>query len=513
MGTLLTSPDFWVGAVVLLAYQFAKFSELNAVDPSLAARAGVIPNLRASDFAGRTSFFSAMIVYLAATFAVFLLACSISPAILRGWAVISGTAGAHDELVESAPYPIYIAALYMGLTQPAIPGFSKISNVQRDIFHYWIGVPKRVLGTSDFFTNQILARDGSASGLRAVIGKLTSDAWISKIDLYADTVFYKEQLKRLKLDDQAELAQAAGGSVRELRRTLDQLVYAAAIATVRESGGRALARLSVDLDVAMPKGPPGLRGVAAGAVLAAVGLVFLWFALPMASGLVGPQSSTTFWPRDTTSSGNYLMSQTVPLLIAVGLVLYMRRPADPAALPSGWFDGLAGAFERNLGPLLWAFAVVVVYDYLQLLSQYVAQLDDPPDEPLALLASWAPYHILHAMISVSACFLLLVFMDTRPGARGGRLVPAAAMVVVISAAAAFYALARLRFQYGWPVAEHLDYVVLMVVLNVAAALLGLLAGLAVTRQLAALPKTSPEARTEAAAGPVVVPLANVPSRT
>jgi hypothetical protein len=165
-------------------------------------------------------------------------------------------------------------------------------------------VPKRVLGTSDFFTNQILARDGGASGLRAVIEKLASDAWIRKIDPYADTLFYREQLKRLKLDDHAELAQAAGGSARELRRTLDQLVYAAAIATVRESGGRALKRLSVDLDVAMPGTTEGLRGVAVGAALAAVGLVFLWFALPLASGLVGPQTSAVFWPRTPTSAGS-----------------------------------------------------------------------------------------------------------------------------------------------------------------------------------------------------------------
>jgi hypothetical protein len=206
------------------------------------------------------------------------------------------------------------------------------------------------------------------------------------------------------------------------------------------------------------------------------------------------------------------MSQTVPLLIAVGLVLYMRRPADPAVLPSGWFDGLAGAFERNLGPLLWAFAAVLVFDYLQLLSEYAARPERAPAEPVAFLAGWAPYHILHAMISVSACFLLLVFMDTRPGARGGRLVPAAAMVGVVSVAAAFYALARLSFQFQLPAAENLDYVVLVIVLNVAAALLGLLAGLAAARQLTAVPVATAEVR-EAAAGATVVPMPNLQSGT
>jgi hypothetical protein len=154
MSELIASAEFWFGAVVLCAYQIARFSELSAVDPALSARSALIPNLRASDFAGRFTFVATLSLFLAASFAVYLGLCALSPTVLHGWARVSGAAPTADleEFIRSVPYPLYIAAAFMGLTQPAIPVLSKFGDMQRNLFHAWMGVPRRVVDTSSFLS-------------------------------------------------------------------------------------------------------------------------------------------------------------------------------------------------------------------------------------------------------------------------------------------------------------------------------------------------------------------------
>ena len=62
---------------------------------------------------------------------------------------------------------------------------------------------------------------------------------IQRIDVYADADFYRSYIARLKLDDQAELLE---GTRRELKLLTRQLVDAASLATVRESGMTGLSR-------------------------------------------------------------------------------------------------------------------------------------------------------------------------------------------------------------------------------------------------------------------------------
>jgi len=190
MSSLLLSTEFWFGAAVLGAYHFAKFSELSSLDPDVAARSAQIPNLRAIDFAGKLAYCSALAAFLAVTFLTYLVLCSISPTILLGWAQVSGAKLDTDltKFIDSVHYPLYIAAAFIGFTQPGIPVLSQIGNAQRNAFHAWMGVPTRVMNTSGWFSNQIFTRSPGAKQLAKEIQMLLSDGWIQRIDtLYAVT--------------------------------------------------------------------------------------------------------------------------------------------------------------------------------------------------------------------------------------------------------------------------------------------------------------------------------------
>ena len=79
MSDLFLSTEFWFGAAVLGAYQFAKFSELSSLDPEFAARSAPIPNLRAIDFAGKVTYCATLVAFLAATLLIYFVLCKVSP--------------------------------------------------------------------------------------------------------------------------------------------------------------------------------------------------------------------------------------------------------------------------------------------------------------------------------------------------------------------------------------------------------------------------------------------------
>lgn len=239
MFALFNSTEFWFGLVVLSAYQCGKFRELNLVDPSVTERSSVIPNLRASDFAGKNAYVSSLIVFLLATFVGYTLLCAASPTVLRGWFEVTKSPVNTADFVNKVPYPLYIAAAFMGLTQSAIPGFAALGDFQKNFFHFWIGVPRKVIDTAATFSEEIIAKtEDNKEQLYMVIRQLLSARWKAKIDKYADLVFYEYQIRRMKLDETDVLDDIKSGSTRELQHIIEQLVYAAAIAAVRETRSR-----------------------------------------------------------------------------------------------------------------------------------------------------------------------------------------------------------------------------------------------------------------------------------
>ena len=414
------STEFWFGAAVLGAYQFAKFSELSSQDPEFAARSAHIPNLRAIDFAGKSTYCATLVAFLAATFLIYFVLCKISPTILLGWAQVSGASPNEDleNFVDSVNYPLYIAAAYIGFTQPGIPLLSNIGNVQRNLFHAWMGVPTRVMSTSSFFANQIFTRSPDTKQLAKELQVLISDAWVERIDAYADAEFYRTHLARLKLDDEAELLK---GTRRELKILTRQLVDVASLATVRESGVASLARLAGDLRVSMISNPGWPKAFLAGGTLFFIGMTFLWNLIPAfdrpAAQFLSAGAKHDFWPNNLEFSGQYLISQAGPIFLATGVALatwvsaFGRAQATvdkPRPVP-----GIAAHFSRYAG--LFAFTVIgiVLFDVFQAFFDYGAYKSGKTSDFLTFIQLNLPFYLLHSFISLFVCFVLLLYMDDR----------------------------------------------------------------------------------------------------
>ncbi len=496
MSDQFLSTEFLFGAAVLVAYQFAKFSELNSLDPDFAARSASIPNLRAIDFAGKLTYFATLVAFLIATLLIYFVLCRVSPTILLGWAQVSGASPNEDlkNFLGSVNYPLYIAAAYIGFTQPGIPLLSSIGNVQRNLFHAWMGVPTRVMSASSFFANQIFTRSPDNRRLAKELQVLISDAWVQRIDAYADADFYRAYLTRLKLDDEAELMK---GTRRELKILTRQLVDVASLATVRESGVASLGRLADDLGVSMITNYGWAKAFLAGGTLFFIGMTFLWNLIPAfdrpAALILSPGAKYDFWPSSLAFSGQYLMSQAGPIFLATGVALatwtsaFGRAKATvnkPQAVP-----GLAAHFSRYAGLFAVTVIGIVFFDVFQAFFDYGAYRNGTTSDFLSFVQLNLPFYLLHSFISLFVCFMLLLYMDDQAQPGNWRTASTISMLVVgVAFASLFYAAAQVQHKFQIPFGPNgADLAVLMVVINVSAALMAFACAALCKRQTVASP--------------------------
>lgn len=492
MSDLLLSTEFWFGAAVLGAYQFAKFSELSSLDPEFAARSAPIPNLRAIDFAGKLTYSATLAAFLAATLITYFVLCKISPTILLGWAQVSGASPSEDlrTFVDSVNYPLYIAAAYIGFTQPGIPFLSNVGNVQRNVFHAWMGVPTRVMSASSFFANQIFTRSPDTKHLAKELQVLISDPWVQRIDAYADTEFYRVHLARLKLDDEAELLK---GTRRELKILTRQLVDVASLATVRESGVASLARLAADLRVSVIPNPGWPKAFLAGGTLFFIGMTFLWNLIPVFDGLAARFLSAgakyDFWPNSLEFSGQYLISQAGPVFLATGVALaawvsaFGRAQIAAVDTPQP-AAGIAAHFSRYAG--LFAFTVIgiVLFDVFQAFFDYGAYKTGTTSDFVTFIQVNLPFYLLHSFISLFVCFVLLRYMDDGTGQMRWKTTSTISLLVAgVALASLFYAAAQVQHKFHVPFGLNgADLAVLMVVINISAALMAFVCAALCKRQ-------------------------------
>jgi hypothetical protein len=517
MPDLLVTAEFWFGAAMLGAYQFAKFSELSSLDPELAARNAAIPNLRAIDFAGRLTYCAALAAFLAATFIAYFVLCNVSPTILIGWAHVSG-ATPGDELEKfagSVNYPLYIAAAFIGLTQPGIPWLASVGNVQRNFFHAWMGVPRRVMSASSSFYNQILTRSPARNQMAREVQALIGDEWVSRLDAYADSDFYRAQLARLKLDDEAEVKELLRGSRRELKNLIRQLVDIATLATVREGGAASIRRLADDLRVSLPWTPGWSQAFFSGGVLFLIGMTVLWNLIPMLDGAaqaLSAGSTFDFWPSDLKFSGQYLVSQALPIFLATGLTLgiwlgvFQRQEGRSGTTP-GPIAEITAHFHRYAGLLAAIVIGVVLFDVLQAFFDYGFYRNGQRTGFWAFIQANLPFYLLHSFISLVVSFWVLLYMDendehVRCGTRNVLLL----LIPGVAAASFFYAAARVQYQFGPFGPNGLDLAVLLAAINMAAAGLAFASATLCKRQTRAPGASANASAPIQAPNPAIVPV-------
>ena len=522
MFEILSSADFWFGAAVIGAYQFAKFREISIADPDLAARQAHIPNLQARDFAGRPTFFLALGAFLAAIFVTYFVLCSVSPAILEGLAKMSGATESSDldQFVDSVHYPLYIAAAFIGFTQPGIPFLSNIGNVQRDLFHTWIGVPRRVMTTSTFFANQLLARSADSNALGKQIRPLVSDGWLERIDDYADTDFYRAQLARLKLDDEAEIEEALKGSQRELKSLTRQLVDIAAVACVREGGMGSLSRLADDLGVATEDDPDLAKAFLAGGILFLIGMTLLWNVIPLFDGVAARflgAEEFDLWPHNLNFSGQYLISQAGPIFFAstaataAWLSAFRRSRSHGGRIQSP--PSLVAHFSRYAGLFAWIVIGIVVFDLFQAFFDYGFYKKGAASGFWIFIPANLPFYLLHSFISLFVCFVILLHLDEEAEQQSWRALSMLAFLALGAGIfSVLYTAARIQFSFEKEFGAYgLDMAVLIAAINISAAMLAFtIAGLC-KRQAEASRIGRPHIGVDQVAGEIVAPAAR-PSR-
>ncbi len=241
----------YVGAFLLAVFQAAKFRELDTTDPTTARLISFLPSATAKDFAGRSTYYVSLAFFIVISLSLYYIVCQISPNVLRG-AVRQTTGITLADNFAGSTYPLYVAALFMGLTQPVIPGLARASNSLRNFFHDRIEVPRRVIDLTANLSTVIEKRSNSGRTTAATRKKLanevkalTDHAWLMQLQSCGDLNFYKEQLRKIKLSDPATVAVTLkDSSVKDLREFIDQLVLFNLIAVIRKSGPQHLGQIA-----------------------------------------------------------------------------------------------------------------------------------------------------------------------------------------------------------------------------------------------------------------------------
>src|SRR5262249_48265091 len=130
MWATLQDQSFLLGAVLVTLVHATKFGELNLGNPVTGRYLALLPGAKVRDFVGPYAYHVALFAFLSVSLIAYYLVCQISPDILKGAAKLFGVPDA-EKTIQEVPYPLYIAALFIGLTQPVVPVFSRFGEVQR----------------------------------------------------------------------------------------------------------------------------------------------------------------------------------------------------------------------------------------------------------------------------------------------------------------------------------------------------------------------------------------------
>jgi hypothetical protein len=220
----------------------------------------------------------------------------------------------------------------------------------------------------------------------------------------------------------------------------------------------------------------------AGGTLFFIGMTFLWNLIPVFDGpaarFLSAGAKHDFWPNNLSFSGQYLISQAGPIFLATGVALatwvsaFDRAQMATVDKPQP-VDGIAAHFSRYAG--LFAFAVIgiVLFDVFQAFFDYGAYKTGTTSDFVTFIQSNLPFYLLHSFVSLFVCFVLLRYMDDGPQPPRRRTASTISLLVAgVALASLFYAAAQVQHKFDVPFGPNgVDLAVLMVVINVSAALI------------------------------------------
>jgi hypothetical protein len=417
MWATLQDQSFLLGAVLVILVHATKFGELNLANPVTGRYLALLPGAKVRDFVGPYAYHVALVAFLSASLIAYYLVCQISPDVLKGAIKLFSDADP-ETAIRGVPYPLYIAGLFIGLTQPVIPVFSRFGEAQRDFFHDQIEVPKRLIDLAERLAGTIEARAGADKRLLArEVRSLVGGNVLSTVQTYGDLAFYKLQLERLDLDDPAALENAIKeSSAKELRGLIERITFCTLVAVMRQSGTRALVKVTDAIGISSSRPRFNnlgyfLTGLAASGMLFSiciltVALVFALLADPIAR-LFGKPLDQSLWPNDLDNVGSELWTIVPPIFVCLMMAVSLlgpneaRQTRSPKPSPSATSNGdLIGFFRSGASVFGLCIGATVVFKSAGLLYEYGSTFNVSKE---ALSAARLMLPMIQSFIPVAVC--------------------------------------------------------------------------------------------------------------
>jgi hypothetical protein len=422
MWTTLQDQSFLLGATLVILVHATKFGELNLGNPVANRYIALMPGAKVRDFVGPYAYHIALFAFLAVSFGSYYLCCQISPNILKGATKVFGNVDA-DNAFHDVPYPLYVATLFIGLTQPVVPLFSRFGDVQRNFFHDQIEVPGRLIKLAERLTSTIEARAGeNRRHLAKEARRLISGQVFATVQTYGDVAFYKLQLERLGFAEQAALEKTIReSSLRELRSLIERVVFCTLVAAMRQSGTKGVSKV-VDA-IGIPSAVPGLNNVrylltgiaASGMVFSlcilTIAHIFVLFAAPVAHLFTKPLDQS-LWPNSLEYVGDELWTIVPPIFVCLIIsvtFLVPREAPSPTRSTSSSVAELVGFFRSGISIFVTCIGVSLLIKFAQLFYEYGSF--HLPNEALSSMRLVLP--VVQSFIPVAVCLFTTWYIASR----------------------------------------------------------------------------------------------------
>jgi hypothetical protein len=422
MWTTLQDQSFLLGAALVILVHATKFGELNLGNPVTGRYIALLPGAKVRDFVGPYAYHIALFAFLAVSLVSYYLCCQISPNILKGATKVFGNVDA-DNTFHDVPYPLYVATLFIGLTQPIVPLFSRFGEVQRNFFHDQIEVPGRLIKLAERLTSTIEARaGGNKRHLAREARRLISGEVFATVQTYGDVVFYKLQLERLGFAEQgASEKTISESSLRELRSLIERVVFCTLVAAMRQSGTKGVSKVADAIGI--PSAVPGLNnlrylltGIAASGMvfslcILTIAHIFVLLAAPVAHLFTKPLDQS-LWPTSLGYVGDELWTMVPPVFVCLIIsvtFLVPREAQSPARSNPSLIADLVGFFRSGISIFIACIGVSLLIKFAQLFYEYGSF--HLPNEALSSMRLVLP--VIQSFIPVAVCLFTTWYIASR----------------------------------------------------------------------------------------------------
>jgi hypothetical protein len=422
MWTTLQDQSFLLGAALVILVHATKFGELSLGNPVTGRYIALLPGAKVRDFVGPYAYHIALFAFLAVSLVSYYLCCQISPNILKGATKVFGNVDA-DNTFHDVPYPLYVATLFIGLTQPIVPLFSRFGEVQRNFFHDQIEVPERLIKLAERLTSIIEARaGGNKRHLAREVRRLINGEVFATVQTYGDVVFYKLQLERLGFAEQgASEKTISESSLRELRSLIERVVFCTLVAAMRQSGTKGVSKVADAIGI--PSAVPGLNnlrylltGIAASGMvfslcILTIAHIFVLLAAPVPHLFTKPLDQS-LWPTSLGYVGDELWTMVPPvfvcLIISVTFLVPREAQSSARSNPSLIAD-LVGFFRSGISIFIACIGVSLLIKFAQLFYEYGSF--HLPNEALSSMRLVLP--VIQSFIPVAVCLFTTWYIASR----------------------------------------------------------------------------------------------------